>query len=115
MLPYKRSDRVSNNLLKEISDIVMNRVKDPRLGFLTITGVEVSRDIKNAKVFVSVYRQEEREETIGALDAAGSFIRRELRKRLRMKKIPELTFINDTSPEYADRIGKLLKDVEEDL
>ena len=115
MLPYKRSDRVSNNLQKEVSDIVMNRVKDPRLGFLTITGVEVAKDIKSAKVFVSVYRKEEREDTMGALDAAKGFIRRELKKRLRMKVIPELTFINDTSPEYADRIGRLLRDVEEDL
>ena len=115
MLPYKRSDRVSHNLQKEVSDIIMNRVKDPRLGFLTITGVEVARDIKSAKVFVSVYRQEERADTMAALDACRPFVRRELKKRLRMKVIPEIMFINDTSPEYADRIGRLLKDIEEDL
>ncbi len=113
MLPYKRSDRVSQNLQKEVSDIIMNRVKDPRLGFLTVTGVAVARDIKAAKVFVSVYREEERQETMDALEAASPFIRRELRKRLHMKIIPELTFINDTSPEYADRIGRLLKDIGE--
>jgi ribosome-binding factor A len=114
MLPYKRSDRVGHNLQKEISDIIMNRVKDPRLGFLTVTGVEMSPDIKSAKVLVSVLKEDERGKTFEALEAARSFIRRELRKRLRMKVIPELTFVNDTSPEYADHIGRILKKISED-
>lgn len=114
MLPYKRSERVGHNLQKEISDIIMNRVKDPRLGFLTITGVEVAPDLKSAKVLVSVLRDEERERTMEALDAARSFVRRELKKRLRMKIIPEIMFINDTSPEYADHIDRLLRKISED-
>lgn len=113
MLPYKRSDRVGHNLQKEISEIIMNRVKDPRLGFLTITGVEVARDIKSAKVFVSVLKEDERDDTMQALEAAASFIRHELKKRLRMKVIPELSFFYDTSPEYADRMSRLLRDVGE--
>ena len=112
MLPYKRSDRVAHNLQKEISDIVMNRVKDPRVGFMTITGVEVSRDLKNAKVLVSVLKEEEREDTMTALEAAAPFVRRELKSRLRMKYIPQLMFIYDSSPEYADKIGRLLKKIE---
>jgi ribosome-binding factor A len=113
MLPYKRSDRVSHNLQKEISDIIMNRVKDPRVGFLTITGVEVARDIKTAKVFVSVLNDKERSDTMDALEAARGYVRKELKNRLRMKVIPELTFIIDTSPQYADKIGRLLRDIEE--
>ncbi len=113
MLPYKRSDRVSHNLQKEVTDIIMNRVKDPRVGFLTVTGVEVARDIKTAKVFVSIYNEDQRQDTMDALEAACPFIRHELRKRLHMKIIPVVTFIQDTSPEYADRIGRLLKGIEE--
>ncbi len=114
MLPYKRADRVAHNLQKEISDIVMNRVKDPRLGFLTITGVEVARDLKHARILVSVLKDEEREDTMTALQRAAPFVRRELFSRLSMKVIPQLTFVYDTSPEYADKIGRLLKKVEEE-
>ncbi|MEW6001741.1 MAG: 30S ribosome-binding factor RbfA [Nitrospirota bacterium] len=112
MLPYKRSQRVSDLLRKEISDIVIRRLKDPRIGFLTITGVDVTDDIKIAKVYVSILKDEDKKTTLEILNSAKSFIRSELSKRLRMKSIPTIEFKLDTSIEYGSRIEKLLKQIE---
>lgn len=110
MLPYKRSQRVSDLLRKEIADIIMNKLKDPRIGFTTVTGVDVTDDIKIAKVFVSILREEERNTSIEILNSAKNFVRSELSKRLRMKFIPTIEFRLDTSIEYGDRIERLLKE-----
>ncbi|GAB4389244.1 MAG: 30S ribosome-binding factor RbfA [Thermodesulfovibrionales bacterium] len=113
MLPYKRSQRVSHLLKKEISDIIMNRVKDPRLGFLTVTDVDLTADLKLARVYVSVLRDEEKDTTFEILESARAFIRAELGRRLRMKVIPALDFRLDTTAQYGARIEKLLKDIKE--
>jgi len=113
MLPYKRSQRVSHQLKKEVSDIVSRRLKDPRLGFLTVTDVDVASDLKNAKVYVSVLMEDERAPTMEALTASASFIRSELGRRLRMKNIPLLTFHLDTSAEYGDKMERLFKKLHE--
>jgi ribosome-binding factor A len=113
MLPYKRSQRVSDLLREEIADIAIHRLKDPRIGFITVTGVDVTEDIKIAKVYVSVFRDEDKETTLDILNSAKSFIRSELSKRLRMKTIPSIEFRLDTSIEYGDKIEKLLKKIEE--
>jgi ribosome-binding factor A len=114
MLPYKRSQRVSDLLREEIADIVIYRLKDPRIGFITITGVDVTDDIKIAKVYVSVLKDEDKKNTLDILNSAKSFIRSELSKRLRMKSIPGIEFRLDASIEYGDRIDKLLKKIEEE-
>lgn len=111
MHPYKRSDRVGDLLREEIADIVMYRLKDPRLGFITVTGVEVTADLKLARVFVSTLQTEERETALDILNAARSFIHSHLRKRLKMKFIPKLEFRIDTSIEYGFRMDRLLKDI----
>jgi ribosome-binding factor A len=113
MLPYKRSQRVSDLLREEIADIAIHRLKDPRVGFITITGVDVTDDIKIAKVYVSILRSEDKKTTLDILNSAKSFIRSELSKRLRMKSIPSIEFRLDTSIEYGDKIEKLLKKIEE--
>jgi ribosome-binding factor A len=113
MLPYKRSQRVSDLLREEIADIIIYRLKDPRIGFITVTGVDVTDDIKIARVYVSVFHDEERKTTLEILNAAKSFIRSELSKRLRMKFIPSIEFKLDTSIEYGNRIEKLLKESQE--
>ncbi|HYA12040.1 MAG TPA: 30S ribosome-binding factor RbfA [Thermodesulfovibrionales bacterium] len=112
MLPYKRSQRVSDLLRKEIADIIIYRLKDPRIGFITVTGVDVTDDIKIARVYVSIFQDEERKTTLEILNSAKSFIRCELSKRLRMKFIPSIEFRLDTSIEYGSRIEKLLKEIE---
>jgi len=113
MLPYKRSSRVGDLLREEIADIVIYKLKDPRIGFITITGVDVTDDIKNAKVYVSILKDEERENTLDILNSAKSFIRSELSKRLRMKFIPGIEFKLDVSLEYGSRIDKLLREIKE--
>lgn len=114
MLPYKRSQRVSDLVREEIADIVIYRLKDPRIGFITITGVDVTDDIKIARVYVSVLKDEDKKNTLDILNIAKSFIRSELSKRLRMKSIPGIEFRLDTSIEYGDKIDKLLKKIEEE-
>ncbi|MGD0883343.1 MAG: 30S ribosome-binding factor RbfA [Thermodesulfovibrionales bacterium] len=115
MFPYKRSQRVSDLIREEIADIIMKRVKDPRLGFVTVTGVEITDDLKTAKVFVSILQEEERETTLAVLTSAKGFIRSELAKRVRMKSIPSLEFRIDESIARGDRIDRLLREIKEKL
>lgn len=113
MLPYKRSQRVSDLIREEIADILMYRLKDPRIGFITVTGVDMTSDLKFAKVFVSILKEEERELTLEILNSAKNFIRSALSKRLRMKFIPNVEFRLDTSIEYGYKIDKLLKEIKD--
>lgn len=113
MLPYKRSKRVGDLLREVIADIIMKRLKDPRLGFLTVTGVELTEDLKTASVYVSILKEEERESTLQILNAAQGFIRQEVAKEVRLKFIPAFHFVLDTSAEYGARIDKLLKEIKE--
>jgi ribosome-binding factor A len=111
MLPYKRSQRVSDLIREEIADIIMYRLKDPRIGFITVTGVDMSADLKFAKVFVSILKEEERDQTLEILNSAKKFMRSILSKRLKMKFIPNIEFKLDTSIEYGYKIDKLLKEI----
>jgi ribosome-binding factor A len=111
MLPYKRSKRVGDLLREEIADIVIYKLKDPRIGFITVTGVDVTDDIKNARVYVSILKDEDKETTLEILNSAKSFIRSELSKRLRMKFIPSIEFRLDVSIDYGSRIDKLLSEI----
>lgn len=111
MLPFKRSQRIRDLLREEVADIITYKLKDPRIGFITVTGVDVTDDLKIARVYVSILNPEEKETTIEVLNAARSFIRSELSKRLRMKFIPTIEFRLDTSIEYGSRIEKLLKEI----
>lgn len=113
MLPYKRSQRVSDLLRREIADIIMRKVKDPRLGFVTVTGVDITDDLKSAKVFVSSLKEEEKETTLEILNSAKNFIRAEVARRVRMKNIPSIEFRIDESLGYGDRIDRLLKEIKE--
>ncbi len=113
MLPYKRSDRVGDLIREEVADLIMYRLKDPRIGFVTVTGVEMTSDLKLARIFVSVMKEEERELTLEILNASRNFIRANLSKRLRMKFIPAIEFRLDTSIEYGFKIDKLLKEIKD--
>jgi len=114
MLPYKRSQRVSDLIREEIADIIMNKVKDPRLGFVTVTGAKITEDLKIATVYISILKEEEKETTLEMLNSATGFIRAELAKRVRMKFIPSLTFRIDESLEYGVRIEKLLREIKKE-
>ena len=110
----RRTLQVGEMLREELTDIIRREVKDPRLGFWSITGVEVPPDLRSARVYVSVLgTDEERRETLKALDGASGFIRHHLKPRLRMRHIPDLEFRDDRSMEHADQIGRALRELAE--
>ncbi len=109
----QRMQRVGDLLRQEISEIMRRRLKDPRLGFVTVTSVKVSSDLRYAKVYVSCPGTEsELTDRVKILSGAAGFIRGELFKRITLKFIPELTFRADRSIEHAIRISKVLKELE---
>lgn len=110
-----RQEKVEELLKVEISDIVQKEMRDPRLGFVTLTDVEVSPDLRHARVFVSVMGDEEQQEvSLKTLDRASGFIRGELGKRVRMRVLPEVEFRIDISIERAARIFELLQQIKGD-
>jgi ribosome-binding factor A len=113
MLPYKRSQRLNILLREEIADIIMKRVKDPRFGFVTVTEVSLSPDLKIAHVYISVFKREEQEVALEILNSAKGVIRSEVAKRVRSKYIPQLEFRIDESIDRGFEIDKLLRDVKE--
>ena len=99
----------------EISDILRRELKDPRLGFVTITDAEVSKDLRHARVYVSVYGDEkQKEQNLAVLQGAAGYIRGEFGRRAFMKVIPEISFKLDTSVEHGARIFELLQQVKPD-
>ena len=100
-----RAERVGEQMKQEIMDIVNNKVKDPRVGFLTITDVELTNDLSHAKIFLTVLGSDkEVENTFKALEKATGFIKSELGSRMRLRIIPDLTFEYDESIEYGNKI-----------
>ncbi|MGY3717391.1 30S ribosome-binding factor RbfA [Sutcliffiella cohnii] len=107
-----RSNRVGEQMKKELSDIIGRKIKDPRVGFVTVTDVEVTGDLQQAKVFISVLGDEEkRQDTLIGLAKAKGFIRSEIGKRIRLRKTPELFFEFDESVDYGNRIESLLQEI----
>jgi ribosome-binding factor A len=113
MRNYRREDQLSGAITRELSDLIRTRMKDPRIGFASITGVELSHDLRYAKVFVSVMGSpEEQRETMRGLDSANGFLRRELAQRLTIRHVPEISFRLDESIARGARVLDLLKQVE---
>lgn len=112
-MTYQRADRVKELLRQVISQIIQGEMKDPRIGFATVTDVELSPDLRHAKVFVSIYGDEEcKKATLKGLESAVGFIRNEIGKRIRMKNIPEIIFRFDQSIERGARISRLLHEIQ---
>lgn len=108
-----RPQRVGDLIREEVSWILQRRVKDPRLEMATITSVDVSPDLRNAKVFYSVLGDEARwASVLEGLAAAKAFIRRELGGRIQIRRVPDLVFVADRSLERAERIDRLLRDLD---
>lgn len=108
-----RQEKLGEQIAAEVSDLLRTRVKDPRVGFASITHVEVSGDLRHAKIFVSVMgSDEEKRSTIEALRHATGFIRHELAGRLTVRFMPEIVFKLDTSIEQGTRILGLIREME---
>ena len=109
-----RVDRVAEAIRKEVSMIIHDEIEDPRLGFVTITRVELSADLRNAKIFFSVLGSEkEQNNTKLALESGLGFIRRLIAQRIQLRFTPELRFIQDKSCEYSMHIQQELDKIKE--
>ena len=107
-----RQEKLAEELRKEISNIIQKEVKDPRLGFVTITRVEITQDLRYAKIFFSVLGEDkEYKKTRQALDSALGFIRSLIAQRVKLRFAPEIVFKEDRSSEYSIKIQKLLDEI----
>jgi ribosome-binding factor A len=107
-----RATRVGEQMKKELGEIIGRKIKDPRIGFVTVTDVEVTGDLQQAKVFISVLGDDDqRQNTLKGLAKAKGFIRSEIGQRIRLRKTPEITFEFDESVDYGNRIETLLADL----
>jgi ribosome-binding factor A len=109
-----RHAKVSEALKREIGSIIHEELKDPRLGFITITHLELTPDLRYAKVFFSVLgKEEERQKSKEALESALGFIRRLIAQRIGLRLVPEISFHEDRSAEYSIRIQEALDQIKE--
>ena len=107
-----RANRVGEQIKKELTDIIQRGIKDPRIGFVTVTAVDVTGDLQQATAFVTVYGDDdEREKSLLALEKANGYIRSEIGKRIKLRKTPELDFKFDESIERGNRIDELLRNL----
>lgn len=111
----RRTEKVAAEIVKEISDIVSNQLTDPRIGFVTFTDAEVSPDLSSAKIYFTVLGGEkEKKSTLAGLISARHFLRTELGRRLRLKRLPELRFVYDESVEHGMRIFEKLQQLKKE-
>lgn len=109
-----RANRVAEQMKKELGDIIGRKLKDPRVGFITVTDVAVTGDLQLATVYItSLGNEREKQETLKGLEKAKGFIRSEIAKRIRLRITPELSFEFDSSTEYGNKIDQLLRQLHE--
>ena len=111
MTSSTRMNRVADRIQVELADIIRSRVKDPRLGFHTLTRVEVTSDLGSARVFVSSLDAEALLVNLETLNRARGFLRSELGRRLALRHAPEVHFVPDRSGEHAQRVAEILRDL----
>jgi ribosome-binding factor A len=114
-MPSRRQIQVADSVQQHMSHLLQRELKDPRIGFTTVTAVEMSADLRYSRIFVSVLgTPEEQQATMDALASAKGFIRRELASRLDLRFAPDIQFKLDTSAEYSDRISRLLNELKQE-
>ena len=113
-MSFKRADRVNALLQRELGTIISEELRDPRIAFSTVTAVEITDDLRSARVHVSVLGDEEQiASTMIALEEAKAYLRHELGTRTDLRYVPELSFVNDRSAERSARIAALLREARE--
>lgn len=111
---YKRSEKVAEAIHKIVSELLIKGLKDPRIGFVTITGVKVTDDSRQATIFFTVVGGEkEKVDSEAGLSSARGFIRKEIGQQLQMRFTPEIRFKYDASLDYGHRIDSLLREIGE--
>jgi ribosome-binding factor A len=103
-----RPQRLGDLIQREVSELIRMEVRDPRVGMITITSVDVSPDITHAKIFFTVLEKEKLPETLEGLKRSAGFLRAQLAKRIKMYTTPELRFVYDESVERGDRLSRLI-------
>ena len=106
---FKRSERVSGLLRRELAQMIQREIKDPEVGFVSVSDVEVTRDLAHAKVYVTVFNTDEAKVSIAALKRAAGFLRTRLGQELRMRNVPQLHFLHDDSVETGQRMDSLIE------
>ena len=107
---FSRTRRVGEQLQRELAQLIQSEIKDPRLGMVTVSAVEVSRDMSNAKVFVMMSgTDEEVKMSLGILNKAAGFLRHTLSKSMTMRIMPHLKFLHDQSMEHGDNLSALIE------
>ena len=108
---YARTERIAEQIQRELADLIRLEVKDPRVGFVTLTGVEVTRDYSHAKVFFTTLGGEAQHEATGeGLRHAAGYLRSQLAHRLSIRVIPQLHFVFDESVERGIRVTRLIEE-----
>lgn len=110
---YQRIDRISEEVRREVDRIIREDLNDPRIsGTFSVTRAEVTRDLRFAKIFVSVLEDDKRDDLLKALKSAAGYIRRELARNIVIRQSPELSFVKDENIAYGVHIAKVLADVQ---
>jgi ribosome-binding factor A len=106
-----RPQKLGDQIQRELSDLVQRELRDPRVGMVTITSVDVSPDLSHAKVFFTILEQQKLAETSAGLKRSAGFLRSQLAKRIKLYTTPELRFVYDESVERGDRLSRLIDSV----
>ncbi|MCP4715219.1 MAG: 30S ribosome-binding factor RbfA [Deltaproteobacteria bacterium] len=113
---YQRTDRIADAIRREIAQILSRDVKDPRLQLVTITHVDVARDLRNAKIFYNTLAEgDERRQTQQALKKAAGFVQRKMAQRLQLRNTPHISFVYDAAVESGTRMDTLMRKIESEL
>ena len=114
LVEHKRTDRIADLILQELAEVLLRKVQDPRLSDITLTSVEVSADLRHAKIYYSLLGDDEkRSKAAVGLESARGFVKRELGKRLQLRRIPDISFYFDASLEHGSHIDRLLAELKE--
>ena len=114
-MEYKRSDRVGDLLLELVSELLQKEVRDPRIGPVTLTAAEVTKDLKRARIYFGLLTENERRaEVLAGLKSATGFIRTKVAKELKLRFVPTIEFVYDDTQDQARRIEDLLQQVKKD-
>lgn len=105
---FKRSERVAGSLRRELAQLIQLEIKDPEVGFVSLSDVEVSRDLSHAKVFITVFESEKAASSLKALQRAAGYLRKRLGQEMRIRSVPELHFHHDASVETGLRMDGLI-------
>ncbi len=110
----RRTNRLAHEIRVELAKLIAREVKDPRIGFATVTHVDLSADLSHARVFVSVLgNPEEKKNNLEGMCSAAGFLRREIVHRLALRKGPELLFVLDQSAEAGEKVEMILQEIHE--